>query len=173
MPIVNFRARVQKSCVTLDEIDHLLLDLVQVDAARPLHELGDAVGLSPSAVQRRLTRLRAAGVIRAQVAVLDPEALSAGMASVILVALTDDDVEHHDAFRARMLAEPRVQHCYSIVGQWDYVVVLLTPDLKASRHLARDLFTEHVNRFETLPAFDVVKSSQAVPVPGVSRGSGR
>ncbi|MEV6906242.1 Lrp/AsnC family transcriptional regulator [Amycolatopsis sp. NPDC051071] len=159
--------------MTLDEIDHLLLDLVQVDAARPLHEFGDAVGLSPSAVQRRLTRLRAAGVIRAEVAVLDPEALGAGMTSVILIALTDDDVEHHDAFRARMLAEPRVQHCYSIVGQWDYVVVLLTHDLKASRSLSRALFTEHVKRFETLPAFDVVKSSQAVPVPGVSRGSGR
>ncbi|WP_181775684.1 Lrp/AsnC family transcriptional regulator [Amycolatopsis pittospori] len=159
--------------MTLDEIDYLLLDLVQADAARPLHEFGDAVGLSPSAVQRRLTRLRAAGVIRAQVAVLDPEALSAGMTSVILIALTDDDVAHHDAFRARMLAEPRVQHCYSIVGQWDYVVVLLTQDLKASRAFSRELFTEHVKRFETLPAFEIVKSSQAVPVPGVSRGSGR
>ncbi len=173
MPIVNFPDRVQKSCVPLDEIDHLLLDLVQADAARPLHDLGDAVGLSPSAVQRRLTRLRAAGVIRAQVAVLDPEALGAGMSSVILVALTDDDEKHHTAFRERMLAEPRVQHCYSIVGQWDYVVVLLTPDLKESRYLSRKLFDEHVKRFETLPAFEVVKSSQAVPVPGVSRGSGR
>ncbi|ANN19337.1 AsnC family transcriptional regulator [Amycolatopsis orientalis] len=157
----------------LDEIDHLLLDLVQADAARPLHELGDSVGLSPSAVQRRLTRLRAAGVIRAQVAVLDPEALSAGMTSVILVALTDDDTKSHTAFRERMLAEPRVQHCYSIVGQWDYVVVLLNPDLKASRYLSRELFDEHVKRFETLPAFEVVKSSQSIPVPGVSRGSGR
>lgn len=163
----------QKYCVTLDEIDYLLLDLAQADAARPLHEFGDAVGLSPSAVQRRLTRLRAAGVIRAQVAVLDPEALSAGMASVILVALTDDDEAHHSAFRERMLAEPRVQHCYSIVGQWDYVVVLLTPDLKASRYLSRNLFDEHVKRFETLPAFEVVKSSQAIPVPGVSRQSGQ
>ncbi|MGY6650874.1 Lrp/AsnC family transcriptional regulator [Amycolatopsis sp. TRM77291] len=157
----------------LDEIDHLLLDLVQADAARPLHDLGDAVGLSPSAVQRRLTRLRAAGVIRAEVAVLDPETLGAGMTSVILVALTDDDEKRHTAFRERMLAEHRVQHCYSIVGQWDYVVVLLTPDLKASRYLSRKLFDKHVKRFETLPAFEVVKSSQAVPVPGVSRGSGR
>ncbi|MER6664219.1 Lrp/AsnC family transcriptional regulator [Amycolatopsis japonica] len=159
--------------MALDELDHLLLDLVQADAARPLHDLGDAVGLSPSAVQRRLTRLRAEGVIRAEVAVLDPEALGAGMTSVILVALTDDDEKSHAAFRERMLAEPRVQHCYSIVGQWDYVVVLLTPDLKASRYLSRKLFDEHVKRFETLPAFEVVKSSQAVPVPGFSRGSGR
>lgn len=173
MAIVNFPARVQKSCVTLDEIDHRLLDLVQADAARPLHELGDAIGLSPSAVQRRLTRLRAAGVIRAEVAVLDPETLGAGMTSVILVALIDDDEKHHTGFRERMLAEHRVQHCYSIVGHWDYVVVLLTPDLKANRHLSRRLFDKHVKRFETLPAFEVIKSSQAVPVPGVSRGSGR
>ncbi|WET77826.1 Lrp/AsnC family transcriptional regulator [Amycolatopsis sp. QT-25] len=157
----------------LDEIDHLLLTLVQADAARPLHDLGDAVGLSPSAVQRRLTRLRATNVIRAEVAVLDPDVLGAGMTSVVLIALTHDDEKHHTAFRERMLAEPRVQHCYSIVGQWDYVVVLLSPDLKASRRLSRKLFDQYVNRFETLPAFEVVKSSQSVPVPGVSRGSGR
>ncbi|MBL1097663.1 Lrp/AsnC family transcriptional regulator [Streptomyces coffeae] len=56
----------------LDEIDAQLLDLLQRDAERTLHELGERVGPSPSAVQRRIARFRKDGLITRQVAVLDP-----------------------------------------------------------------------------------------------------
>jgi DNA-binding Lrp family transcriptional regulator len=175
--IEDFPAAVQDSCVdtpySLDEIDYLLLGLVQMDAARPLHELGDKVGLSPSAVQRRLTRLRAAGVIRGQVAVLEPRAVGAALTAVVLVALVDDDAVHHERFRARMQTEPAVQQCFSIVGQWDYVVVLLTADLAANREVSRRLFVgdaTNVRRYETLPAYDTVKSGLTVPLPGRQNG---
>ncbi|MBB6169996.1 DNA-binding Lrp family transcriptional regulator [Nocardiopsis mwathae] len=151
---------------SLDEIDHLLLGLVQVDARRPLHELGDEVGLSPSAVQRRLTRLRRMGVIRAEVAVLDPGAVGVGMTAVVLVALVDDDVGHHAAFRERMLAESAVQQCYSIVGQWDFVVILLTADVAENRELSGRLFgsAAKVARYETLPSFETVKFGVSLPL---------
>lgn len=58
----------------LDSFDHALLALLQLDADRTLTELGDAVGLSPSAVQRRIKRYRESGLLR-QVAVLDPDVL--------------------------------------------------------------------------------------------------
>ncbi|MFG2001448.1 Lrp/AsnC family transcriptional regulator [Spirillospora sp. NPDC048911] len=174
--IEDFPAAMQDSCVDssslgLDEIDYLLLGLVQVDAARPLHELGDEVGLSPSAVQRRLARLRAGGVIRAQVAVLEPRAVGATLTAVVLVALADDDAAHHEGFRARMRAEPAVQQCFNIVGQWDYVVVLVTADLASNREVSRRLFVgaaTNVRRFETLPAYETVKSGLAVPLPGAA-----
>ncbi|WP_304450917.1 Lrp/AsnC family transcriptional regulator [Nocardiopsis sp. YSL2] len=151
----------------LDEIDHLLLGLVQTDATRPLHELGDRVGLSPSAVQRRLTRLKTAGVIRAQVAVVDPPSVGVGLTCVVLVALADDDPDHHAAFRERMRAEPRVQQCFGIVGQWDYVVILLSSDIAGNRALSNRLFVQHgrVARYETLPSFEAVKAGLAVPLP--------
>jgi DNA-binding Lrp family transcriptional regulator len=161
-------ATTQHSCVTLDEIDYELLDLVQHDAARPLHALGEAVGLSPSAVQRRLTRLRAAGVIRTQVAILDPAAVGAGLTAIVLVALRGDDPTEHAAFRERMRRERHVQQCYGIVGQWDYVLVLVTTDLAENRSVSRRLLTdeEQVARYETLPAFEATKHGLAVPLPG-------
>ena len=55
--------------LALDELDHKLLGLLQRDAAATLTALGDAIGLSPSAVQRRLTRYRKHGLLR-QVALL-------------------------------------------------------------------------------------------------------
>ncbi|KOX19138.1 AsnC family transcriptional regulator [Nocardiopsis sp. NRRL B-16309] len=149
----------------------MLLGLVQTDATRPLHDLGDRVGLSPSAVQRRLTRLRAAGVIRAQVAVVDPVSVGAGLTCVVLVALADDDPDHHAAFRERMRAEPRVQQCFGIVGQWDYVVVLLSADLAENRALSQRLFVRQgrVARFETLPSSGAVKAGLTVPLPDRTR----
>ncbi|MBF6059796.1 Lrp/AsnC family transcriptional regulator [Nocardia terpenica] len=153
--------------MVLDEVDYLLLELVQADAAQPLHTLGDRVGLSPSAVQRRLTRLRAAGVIRAEVAVIDPLAVGVTATSVVLVELTGDYADAYAAFRARMLAEPAVQQCYSVLGQWDYVVVMANADLAEYRRISHELFVEDksVLRYETLLTYERIKAQLAVPLP--------
>ncbi|MFG1793450.1 Lrp/AsnC family transcriptional regulator [Nocardia sp. NPDC049149] len=150
----------------LDEIDLRLLTLMQVDATRPLHDLGEQVGLSPSAVQRRLVRLRAGGVIIAEVAVVDPRAVGLGLTAVVLVQLAEDDAGRYADFCARMLAEPTVQQCYSVVGQWDYVVVLVTEDLASYRRISNRLFVEEtaVLRYETLPTYERIKAQLAVPV---------
>ena len=65
----------RKTTLQLDDLDRKLLDLLQIDAARPLSQLGDLVGLSASAVQRRLSRYRSSGVIAKQIAVLNPDAV--------------------------------------------------------------------------------------------------
>ncbi len=149
----------------------MLLDLVQRDARRPLHELGEDVGLSPSAVQRRLGRLYDAGVIRAQVAVVEPRAVGADLLAVVLVALVDDDADHHASFRERMQSESAVQQCYGIIGQWDYVIILVAGDIAENRELSRRLFgaDSFVARYETLPSFETVKAGLRVPLDSVAR----
>ncbi|MDJ1131307.1 Lrp/AsnC family transcriptional regulator [Streptomyces iconiensis] len=150
-----------------DSLDHQLLRLLQEDAGRTLRELGDHVGLSPSAVQRRIRGYRAAGVIAREVAVLDPTALGAATLAVVLVTLERESSEHHAAFRTRMLAEPHVQQCYDLAGPWDYVVVLVTESLAACRALSDGLFMndENVRRYETLPVLEPVKTGLTVPLP--------
>ena len=59
----------------LDRFDRQLLRLVQQDAAQTAEQLAEQVSLSPSAIQRRLKRLREQGVIVRQIAVLDPARL--------------------------------------------------------------------------------------------------
>ena len=56
----------------LDRFDRQLLRLVQEDSARTTAQLAARVALSPSAIQRRLRRLREAGVIAREIAVVDP-----------------------------------------------------------------------------------------------------
>lgn len=151
-----------------DPIDHHLLSLLQRDAGRTLRDLGEQVGLSPSAVQRRIRAYHAAGVITRQVAVVDPRALGANALAAVLVTLERESAAHHAQFRERMLAEPRVQQCYDLAGRWDYLVMLITRDLEACRALSDQLFLDDVNvrRYDTLPVLDPVKVGLDIPLPG-------
>lgn len=150
----------------LDAIDRLLLTALQQDASRPLRDLGTEVGLSESAVHRRLARLRRSGVLARVVALLDQRRLTPVLTSIVLVALDRDAADVHAAFRERMRAEDRVQQCYSIVGQWDYAVVLVTGGLTESRALSQELFVTlpHVRRYETLPVAEPVKIGLQLPL---------
>lgn len=109
----------RKHAFHLDELDRKLLDLLQSDAARPLYELGELVGLSASAVQRRLSRYRSGGVIDRQVAVLNPDAVPGTVLACVLVTLERESKRLHSAFRQRLLAAAEVQQCYDLAGAWE------------------------------------------------------
>ncbi|KFG71712.1 Lrp/AsnC family transcriptional regulator [Streptomyces mutabilis] len=151
----------------LDEIDALLLDLLQHDAGRTLHDLGEQVGLSPSAVQRRIARYRKDGLITRQIAVLDPHRFGLTVLAAVLVTLDQESFEHHRAFAERTRSDPQVQQCYRIAGPWDYVVVLAARSMRDCSRLGDRLFKadDNIKRYETLVVFDTIKTGLALPLP--------
>ncbi|MFC0110026.1 Lrp/AsnC family transcriptional regulator [Kibdelosporangium aridum] len=151
--------------MAVDEIDRRLLTLLQRDSTRTLHDLGEEVGLSPSAVQRRITRYRKEGLIARQVEVLDPERVG-GMLAAVLVTIDRESVQHHAEIRERMLRSRNVQQCYAIAGEWDYLVVLACDSIAHCRDLVRGMFLEdpNVKRFDTMPVFDPVKIGLELPL---------
>jgi Lrp/AsnC family leucine-responsive transcriptional regulator len=110
----------------VDEIDRALLELVQVDGRRPYAELAAEVGLSLSAVNERLRRLRARGVVRGVVALLDPRAV--GLAVLAFVQVLLDRPEHEAGFRAGVTAMPEVLECHHVTGEWSYLLKVRTRD---------------------------------------------
>lgn len=148
----------------LDEFDHRLLERLQRDAGATLSELGEAVGLSASAVQRRLTRYRKSGLLR-QIAVLDPAQLPHVTLATVLVAMERETAKLHAAFQARMRAAPEVQQCYTLAGEWDYLVILTTCGVAHCREVADRLFMDegNIKRYETRMVFDVVKAGLQLP----------
>jgi Lrp/AsnC family transcriptional regulator, leucine-responsive regulatory protein len=151
--------------VKLDEIDHLLLDELQADAGRTLRQLGEVVGLSPSAVQRRMDRYRAEGLLARTAAVLDPKVARDLVLAVCLVAMERESPRLNDAFERRLLAAPEVQQLYTVYGEWDYVVVLTTSGMAHHNEIAVRLFTQgqNVRRYSTLFVFDPVRTGVAIP----------
>jgi DNA-binding Lrp family transcriptional regulator len=167
--------RTQYFCVTekpltLDDFDHRLLDLLQHDADTTLTALGDAVGLSASAVQRRIKRYRASGLLR-QVAVLDADLLPSATLAAVWVTMERDSFRLHSAFRARMRAAPEVQQCYALAGQWDYLAILVARSVAHYREVAERLFVDEgtVKRYETRLVFDTIKQGLALPTQAPPR----
>lgn len=163
----NFRVALPPA---LDAFDHRLLELLQADAASTLTVLGEAVGLSASAVQRRIGRYRKAGLLR-QVAVLDIAQFPAVTLVAVWVAMERDTLRLHRAFRARMLAAPEVQQCYAVAGPWDYLVMLAATSVAHYREVAERLFVDEgtVKRYETQLVFDAVKRGLAVPTGAAAK----
>jgi DNA-binding Lrp family transcriptional regulator len=148
----------------LDDFDHCLLDLLQRDAGRTLTAVGEAIGLSPSAVQRRITRYRRHGLLR-EVAVLDPNVLPATTLATVWISMERDTLRAHAACRTRMRGAPEVQQCYSLAGEWDYLVILVASSVAHYREVAERLFVDegNVRRYETRMVFDTVKLGLGLP----------
>ena len=162
-------AEAQNFCVEhgplpLDDFDHRLLALLQQDAGRTLAALGDAIGLSPSAVQRRIQRYRRTGLLRT-IGVLDPNALPAATLAAVWVTMERDTQRIHAAFRARMRSAPEVQQCYALAGEWDYLVLIAATSVAHYREVAERLFVDEgsVKRYDTRLVFDTVKRGLALP----------
>ncbi len=96
---------------------------------------------------------------------LGPAAADRALHAIVLVTLERESSEHHEAFDRRMRGTPEVQQCYSVAGEWDYVVVLVARDMPHCRRLGDRLFKNDANirRYDTMPVFDRVKTGLAVP----------
>lgn len=111
-----------------DDFDKRLLRLLQHDARLSTQELADRVGLSASPAWRRVRRLEQDGVIRGQVALLDPRKLGLHAVAYVHVSLLD----HAEATIARfdqfVQAQDQVVECASITGSNDYVLRVVAKD---------------------------------------------
>ena len=137
--------------IELDPADRTLLALLQADGRTPLDRMADATGLSAATVQRRVKRLREAGVIERESAVLDPASLGWTMTFLVLVEMERERIDVLDAFRRRMRSEPQVQQCYYITGDADFALICLARDMADYEQLTRRLFFDDMNvrRFRT------------------------
>ena len=150
----------------MDAFDRKLLDLVQDDNQLTAEALSAAVGLSPSACQRRLKRLRREGVIVGDVAVLAPDAVGRHLTMIVDVTLARERPDLVDAFKRSMQQTPEVMQCYYVTGDADFVLILTVPDMKAYEDFTRRFFFENPNvqRFNTKVAMDRVKATLRVPL---------
>jgi len=149
----------------LDAKDRHLLDLLQHDARRSLEALAGEVALSAPAVQRRIKRLRGAGVIEREVAVVNSAAVGLPMTFIVIVELERESAGQIDAFRRKVTAEPQVQQAYYVTGEGDFVIIAVARDMDDVEVRTRKLFFDDANvrRFRTSVAMGESFRSLAVP----------
>lgn len=148
----------------LDNFDLAILRIVQQDSKTPQRTIADQVNLSAAAVQRRIAAMEHSGVISRNVAIVDPDAVSMTITSIVEVNLKDERAATVDAARSMFRDTPEVQQCYYTTGGVSFVLVITTRDMRSYERLTRRLFAESdlVDRYRTLMALDRVKAETAL-----------
>lgn len=151
----------------LDRFDRQLLNLVQEDASQTAERLAEQVFLSPSAVQRRLRRLREQGVIVRDAAVVDPKKVGRPTFFVVSLQVERERPELLAQLRQWLAAQEHVQQAFYVTGEADFVLVITAPDTETYDALMARLVGDNPNvkRFTTNVALGVVKRGLTIPVP--------
>ena len=139
----------------MDKIDRKIAACLAEDARLPLAEISARVGLSASAVNERIHKLRASGAIRAIRADLDPAAFGRPVLAFLFVALARGVSE--PAFRADLATRPEVVACHHVTGAWNYLIQLRLSGLEALEDFLAGLKGEGwIERSETMLSLSAV-----------------
>ena len=151
---------------TLDATDRALLRLMQDDAALPVADLAERVGLTHGACWRRVERLERTGVIAAREVVIDPRALGYQVQVFLRVTLEKTAPNAFDAFIAAARDIPHVLSIETLLGRVDVRMDVIARDLAHYQQIYQDriLALPHIADIEALMLVSELKNSQALAI---------
>ena len=152
--------------IELDRVDGRILEAMQRNNRLTSEELGDLVGLSPTACQRRVKRLRAEGVIEADVSIVSPKIVGRPVTMLVLVSLERERADIVDRFKNAIRATQEVMIGYYVTGDADFVLIVTAKNMEDYEQFTRRFFYENhdIKGFKTMVVMDRVKAGFAVPI---------
>ena len=152
--------------IDIDAIDLKLLEALQDDASLSNLDLAERAHVSPPTCLRRVKRLRDAGLIEREIALLSPDKLAAvlghGLTALVEISLDRQGAEQMEAFEARLLEDNAVPQCYRVSPGPDFILVVHVADMPAYLALSQRLFTSDAN-VRNVKAFFSTKRSKFKP----------
>jgi len=150
----------------LDHFDRDILQLVQRNCQRTAESIADDVGLSTSAVQRRLKRLREDGIIKAEVAVVERKATGTPMVFIVGMEIERDNYDALAKFRLWAEKQDHIQQVYYVTGAVDLVAIVTARDVEHYDDIAALIMAENpqIRRMHTNVVLRDVKLGLFVPL---------
>jgi len=152
--------------IELDRVDRSLLALLQEDAGMTTAALAERLSLSQSPCWRRVNRLEQAGLIQRRVAVLNREALGMEIVVFATVNLTQSGRQNLLAFESEMERHSEVVECYTMTGIWDYILKIVTKDIRHYEDFVRNTLTasEMIRELHSHMAVTEIKNTTQLPL---------
>jgi len=156
----------QKKQFIPDRVDRGILDLLQREGTLSVAEVASRTGLSTTTCWRRIQQLEQRGVIRGRVALLDRSALGLDVTIFAHVKLSSQGRDAIAAFAEAIRERPEVLDCYTTMGEWDFMLRIVTRDIKAYEafyldHLSKLPNVQSINSSVTVT---VIKESTVLPI---------
>jgi Lrp/AsnC family transcriptional regulator len=157
----------------IDDLDRNILSLLQQDATLPLDEIARRVGASKTPVWNRIRKMRASGLIRAEVAILDPEKLGLESCFFVLIRTSQHDADWLDRFLRAVQARPEVVEAHRLAGDIDYILKVRVSNARAYDAFYRALIKEvSIFNVTSVLSMEEIKSTTVLPVPATPERGG-
>ena len=150
----------------IDRLDLRLLDILQRHGALSAAEVAAQTRLSTTTCWRRIQALEQSGVIKARVALLDRNALGLDVTIFAHVKLATTGRDALAEFEAAIRDRAEVMECYTLTGEWDFLLKIVTKNIKAYEAFYLDYLSRIpcVRSVNSSVAVTVIKESTALPL---------
>ena len=150
----------------LSRSDIAILRQLQSDASQSVAEIAEKVNLSPSSCWRRMHQMQESGIIKQQVALLDPEILGLDVVVFVMLSLVSQNGNALSDFENAVAMFPEVVECYTMTGQNDYMLKVVTRSMRhyesfVRQHLAQ---LDNIRDMHSHVAITRIKDSVALPL---------
>jgi Lrp/AsnC family transcriptional regulator len=151
----------------LDPIEKRILAVLQEDATLPLAQIAERVGISATPCWRRIQRLREAGIIKAQVALLDRRAIGLNAQVFAQVRLSAHGRERLEEFAQEIRGFPEVLECYVMMGSIDFMLRIVAADIDAYERFFFEKLSRvpGIQEISSMVALSEIKATTALPLP--------
>ncbi|MEL0192727.1 MAG: Lrp/AsnC family transcriptional regulator [Halieaceae bacterium] len=152
--------------MTIDPIDKKLLGFLQDNSDISTSDLAEKLHMSQSPCWRRVNRLEEQGIIHKRVAVLDREALGIDVVVFATVNLTQTGRQNLLEFERMIEGHPEVLECYTMTGIWDYILKIVTRDVRHYEDFVRNTLSasELIRELHSHIAVTEIKNTTALPL---------
>ena len=150
----------------MNQFDRRILQELQKDARLTNNDLSERVNLSPSQCSRRRIQLEEAGYIRGYFVGLDRFKLGLGIINIITVTLDTHNRDNAKRFADLVNELPEVLETHALTGEMDYMLKVVTPDLKALSGFVNDVLLPHdsVRHVKSAIVLETLKDTHALPL---------
>jgi len=155
-----------KLSYALDEIDRRILAALQVDAGISNGELAEKVGSSTASVWRRIKAMEASGLLKQAVRLLNPLVLGYGVNVLCNIRVRSHARDVRSAFESFVAERAEILECFSMSGDWDYLLRIVAIDVPGYERFLMDVLVEHpsLGGASSHFALSLTKYSTALPL---------
>jgi Lrp/AsnC family transcriptional regulator len=150
----------------LSKQDIKILGLLQSDASLSTASIAEKINISQSPCWRRINRMEEEGLIKGRVAVLDRAALGMEVVVFATINLTATGRQNLIEFEQAIVRHREVMECYTMTGIWDYMLKIVTRDIRHYEEFVRNTLTTSpaIRELHSHMAVTEIKNSTELPL---------
>ncbi|RJG07746.1 Lrp/AsnC family transcriptional regulator [Noviherbaspirillum cavernae] len=150
----------------LDRYDRIILQTLQANGRASNVELSDKANLSAPQCYRRVRRMESEGIIRGYMAQVDPATIGLGVVAFVNLNIDREQFKQVRALEKAIRQFPEILECYTISGDFDYLLKVASADLKSLSNFLTDRLMQvpGVSGVRSMVCLEEIKPASPLPL---------